>query len=107
MRNLSNFEATRGRLHHNRLKNEFLFTMGYHATDAGSPKRGIVMRKALHGDDETWVRLKRGCDLWNTLSDDIRCFFATLTSRYGFVLTDCTKRIIGEPNKPWRWSMES
>jgi len=85
---MNTFEERRSSLHHDRLNNEFLYTMGYNATDAGNEQRGTIMAKAIAGELSQWRRLRRAALLWKPLETDIRRFFDDLTPCYGLELSE-------------------
>lgn len=82
------FQKARATLHHDRLKNEFLLSMGFYPTDESSSERWKIMQAAIDGESSTWRRLDRGCQSWMTLGPDISAFLNTLSERYGFVLSE-------------------
>jgi len=82
------FENIRAELHHDKLKNEFLTTMGFQPTEIGSKERIRIMAAAISGDNAKWERLERGCEIWDKLAPEIRDFISTLRERYGYILTE-------------------
>lgn len=86
------FDEVRAWLHHDRMKNDFLNTMGYYPTDVGNEARGRIMRAAGDGDEAERRRLLRGCKVWESLGGEIRAFITSLPERYGFLLTDTYER---------------
>gem|GEM_PF-3761058 len=82
------FESTRNELHHDKLKNEFLFAVAYDADEVGNETRNQIMRDAIKGDESSLRLLKRGSELWRSLGPTLVDFFNSVSRRYGFVVSD-------------------
>jgi hypothetical protein len=89
---LYSFESTRNELHHDKLKNEFLFAVAYDPDDVGNETRHQIMHDAIKGDESSLRLLKRGSGLWRNLGPTLTGFFNSLSRRYGFVVSDHYKQ---------------
>ena len=89
------FESMRAHLHHDRLCNEFLVTMGYVPLDSCNEARYELMHEFLDGNEKVRKRMTRACKLWDDLEPEIRDFLNSLPEAYGFILTETfeTERI--------------
>jgi len=88
MKQYESFDSRRAHLHHDRLCNEFLVTMGYAPLDSCSEARYELMQEFLAGRVKAQKRMARGCKLWDDLEPEIRGFLSSLKGTYGFVLTE-------------------
>jgi hypothetical protein len=84
----NSFESIRNELHHDKLKNEFLFTVAYDPDDVGNGTRDEIMLGVMKRDEKSLRLLKRGAELWGNLSPVLTDFFDSLPSRYGFITTE-------------------
>ena len=79
-------------MHHDKLKNEFLFAVAYDPDDVGNETRRQIMHDAINGDESSLRLLKRGSELWKNLGPTLTDFFNSLSRRYGFVVSDPYKQ---------------